>query len=78
MKEQVIYYFIVENFGGEYIDCINLLCSGGGFLVGGMLCEVVKNKEEKIEKCIVCMGFEILGRCCFYVFIVSGLVKYKV
>jgi hypothetical protein len=78
MKEQATHHLTAENPGGEYIDCTNPLCSGGGFSVGGMLREAVKNKEEKIEKCTACTGSETSGRRCFHAFTVSGSVKYKV
>ncbi|QVL42899.1 MAG: hypothetical protein KFB92_15900 [Alcanivorax sp.] len=78
MKEQATHHLTAESPGGAHIDCTNPSCSDGGFSVGDMLREAVKNKEEKIEKCTACTGSETSGRRCFHAFTVSGSVKYKV
>lgn len=77
MKEQATHYLTVENPGGEYIDCTNPSCSGGGFSMGDMLREAVRGKEEEIEKSTTCKGAETTGRRCMHAFKVSGSVKYK-
>lgn len=47
MKEQATHHLTAESPGGAHIDCTNPSCSDGGFSVGDMLREAVKNKEEK-------------------------------
>lgn len=77
MKEQARYYLTVKSPGGEYIDCTNPSCGGGGFSMGNVLREAVSGKEEEIEKSITCQGSETTGRRCMHAFKISGSVKYR-
>lgn len=77
MKEQAIHYLTAEHPSGEYFDCTNPLCDGGGFSMGNVLRETVSSKKEEIEKSITCQGRETSGRRCMHAFKVSGSVKYR-
>lgn len=48
MKEQVAHHLTLERPGGEYIDCTNPSCEGGGFSMGNILREAISGKKEKI------------------------------
>lgn len=43
---------------GEYIDCSNSLCYNGGFSIGNILREMVRNKETRREFSALCQGNE--------------------
>ncbi|MGP9799001.1 hypothetical protein ACT3UJ_16780 [Halomonas sp. 86] len=77
MKEQTTHYLTAKYPGGEYIDCTNPSCDGGGFSMGNVLREAVNSKEKEIVKSITCQGSETTGRRCMHVFKVSGSVKYR-
>lgn len=77
MKEQATHYLTVDYPGGEYIDCTNPSCDGGGFSMGNILREAVNGKEEEIEKSITCKGAETSERRCMHAFKVSGSIKYR-
>lgn len=77
MKEQATHYLTVERPGGEYIDCTNPSCGGGGFSMGNVLRKAINSKEEEIEQSITCLGRETSGRRCMHAFKISGSVKYR-
>lgn len=77
MKELVTHHLTLGRPSGEYIDCTNPSCEGGGFSMGNILREAISGKKEKIEKNITCHGAETSGRRCMHAFKVSGSVKYK-
>lgn len=72
-----------DTLPGEYIDCSNPLCYRGGFSIGSILREMIRNKqtESEIEK--FCKGKEgsPKGRRiyddCFNCFDVKVSIKYK-
>ena len=43
---------------GEYIDCSNSLCYNGGFSLGNILREMVRNRETHKETTEICQGYE--------------------
>jgi len=43
---------------GEYIDCHNPVCYGGGASVGALIRDMVRNKESHKEATSVCRGYE--------------------
>ena len=47
-----------ENSLGEYIDCSNPLCYGGGFSIGQILREMVDKKQTHNETFEPCRGYE--------------------
>jgi hypothetical protein len=47
-----------QYFPGEYIDCSNPLCYNGGFSMGSILREMVKNKQTELETSKLCQGNE--------------------
>lgn len=47
-----------ENTLGEYIDCSNPLCYGGGFSIGQILREMVSERHTHHEKTTFCKGYE--------------------
>ena len=47
-----------ENTLGEYIDCSNRLCYGGGFSIGQVLREMVDGKQTHRETTRGCRGYE--------------------
>ena len=47
-----------ENNLGEYIDCSNRLCYGGGFSIGQILREMVDEKQTHLETTKFCKGYE--------------------
>jgi len=56
---------------GEYIDCSNPLCYGGGFSIGDVLRRMVAQKENSTKGHKVCKGYEgspkgrrNYGMCC--------------
>ena len=43
---------------GEYINCGNPLCYNGGFSIGKVIRETVRNKETATEGSASCQGYE--------------------
>ena len=72
-----------QNFPGEYIDCNNSLCYNGGFSIGSILREMVKNKQLELETSELCIGYEGSPkgikkyRSCLNCFKVKVTIKYK-
>lgn len=46
------------NLPGEYVNCSNPLCYNGGFSLGGILREMVRNKQTILETSKSCKGYE--------------------
>ena len=51
-------YYNTEHPPGEFIDCSNPLCYNGGFSVGEILREMVREKKTHYEGLKVCQGYE--------------------
>ena len=47
-----------ENFPGEYINCGNPVCYGGGFSLGGILREMIHKEQTHYEGGQICKGYE--------------------
>ena len=68
---------------GEYIDCSNPLCYNGGFSIGSILREMVRNRQTELEESRKCQGYEgsPRGRCvyrdCWNSFEIRVSVKFK-
>ena len=68
---------------GEYIDCSNTICYNGGFKIGEILREMVKNKQNDLEITRHCQGYEgsPKGRKnygpCFNYFNIKVHIEYK-
>ncbi len=43
---------------GEYIDCSNPLCHNGGFSIGTILREMVRDRQTELETYKICQGAE--------------------
>ncbi len=43
---------------GEFIDCSNPLCYGGGFSIGSIVQDMVRNKQTDLETTKACRGNE--------------------
>ena len=43
---------------GEFIDCSNPLCYNGGFRLGAILREMVRQRKERQEFYVGCQGYE--------------------
>jgi hypothetical protein len=75
--------FSKSNSSGEYIDCINPLCYNGGFSIGDILREMIKNKEEIKDGSCICQGNEgspkgrRVYRKCLNMFIYKVKIKFK-
>ena len=48
----------IENFPGEFIDCNNPRCYGGGFSICAIIRKMAKNKETSFEGTKYCKGNE--------------------
>ena len=51
-------YYSIEHLAGEFIDCSNPLCYNGGFSVGKILREMVREKETHYGGLKICQGYE--------------------
>jgi len=77
------YYYDLDNFPGEYIDCSNPMCYGGGFSIGFILHSMVSKGETERETTVSCQGYEgsPKGRRkygpCFNYFQVKITIKYR-
>ncbi|HPW98276.1 MAG TPA: hypothetical protein PK218_06940 [Flavobacterium sp.] len=73
-----------QNFPGEYINCSNSLCYNGGFSIGSILREMVRNKQTELETSKLCQGNEgspkgrRIYRKCMNFFKIKVSIKYKV
>ena len=70
-------------FPGEYINCSNPLCYNGGFSIGSILRNMVKNKQLELETSELCQGNEgspkgrrIYGKCTNF-FKIKISIKYQ-
>jgi len=57
-NNETSHYYSIENPPGEYIDCSNPLCYNGGFSIGRVLREMIRNKEMEKEGSEICKGYE--------------------
>ena len=46
-----------ETTTGEYVNCSNTLCYNGGFRLGGLLRQMVRNGEKELEVTEFCQGY---------------------
>lgn len=72
-----------QNLPGQYIDCSNPLCYNGGFSIGLILRQMVRNKQTELETSKLCQGNEgspkgrrIYGKCMNF-FEIKVSIKYK-
>lgn len=56
-KEHTINYSKAD-FPGQFIDCSNPLCYGGGFSIGRIIRNMVDNRETELETTEHCKGYE--------------------
>ena len=56
-KEPSVRVYNESNLG-EYIDCSNRFCYGGGFSIGQILREIVDKRQTHYEGMRVCKGYE--------------------
>ena len=72
-----------QNFPGEYIDCSNPLCYNGGFSIGSILREMVRNRQTELETSKLCQGNEgspkgrRIYRKCMNFFKIKVSIKYR-
>jgi len=72
-----------RNFPGEYIDCSNPLCYNGGFSIGKILRDMVKNRQTELETLELCQGYEGSSKGnkyykkCLNQFKIKVSIKYK-
>ncbi len=72
-----------HNFPGEYIDFSNPLCYKGGFSIGSILREMVRNKQTELETLELCQGNEgspkgrRIYRKCANFFKIKVSIEYK-
>lgn len=72
-----------QYFPGEYINCSNPLCYNGGFSIGSILREMVRNKQVELETSKICQGNEgspkgrRIYRKCVNFFKIKVSIKYK-
>lgn len=50
-------YYTQDNLG-EYVDCINPRCYNGGFRIGDILREMVRNGQKEFSGSASCQGYE--------------------
>lgn len=68
---------------GEYINCHNRLCYNGGFNIGRIIREMIRNKQIELETYEICQGYNgsPKGRRnygpCSNSFSIKVLIKYK-
>lgn len=47
-----------EHFPGEYVNCSNSLCYNGGFSIGEIIRDMIKEKKTEFEISKLCQGNE--------------------
>ncbi len=68
---------------GEFVNCQNPVCYGGGFSIGEIVREMVRSRKEKFEASRGCRGYEGSPkgrrryRSCINSFDVKVQIKYK-
>ena len=68
---------------GEYVDCSNPSCYNGGFSIGQVLRDMVKNKQTDAEMSQICQGYEGSPkgkrryRSCINSFTIKAHIVYK-
>lgn len=73
----------LTNNVGEYMDCVNPVCYGGGFSLGSILRDMVRRKETHREELEICQGYEGSPggkrryRSCTTTFRIKIDIKYK-
>ena len=76
-------YYTRKNTPGEFVNCSNLNCYGGGFSLGQILREMVGKKQKNFETTKTCKGYEGSPkgrkkyRDCFNSFEIKVSIKYK-
>lgn len=71
-----------KNSFGEFIDCSNPKCYGGGFSIGRILNDMVRNNKTHLETSEFCMGCEASPKLrrwypCDHYFKIKVDLKYK-
>jgi hypothetical protein len=70
-------------FPGEFIDCSNPSCYGGGFSIGQIIYEMKRNRQTEYATSKICKGCEGSPkgrrryRSCINVFEIKVTVKYR-
>jgi hypothetical protein len=50
--------YTMSNLPGEYINCSNPLCYNGGFSVGDLIREMIREQKSTLKASRVCQGYE--------------------
>ena len=72
-----------QNLPGEYINCSNPLCYNGGFSIGSILREMIRNRQTELETSELCQGNESslkgrrIYRKCMNSFKIKVSIKYR-
>lgn len=68
---------------GEYIDCHNPMCYNGGFGIGEIIRDMIRNKQAELVTYKTCQGYEGSPkgrrryRSCVNSFNIKVIIKYK-
>ena len=72
-----------QTFPGEYINCHNPMCYNGGFSIGEIIRDMIKNKQAELATYKMCQGYEGSPkgrrryRSCVNSFDTKVTIKYK-
>lgn len=72
-----------DDFPGEFVDCSNPACYGGGFQLGSPLAQMVRERQTEHEESKMCRGNEgspkgrRIYRKCLNTFKYKIKIKYK-
>jgi len=47
-----------QTFPGEYINCHNPMCYNGGFSIGEIIRDMIRNKQAELVTYKMCQGYE--------------------
>ncbi len=72
-----------QTFPGEYTDCHNPMCYNGGFSIGEIIRDMIRNKQAELTTYKMCQGYEGSPkgrrryRSCVNSFDINVTIKYK-
>jgi len=72
-----------QTFPGEYINCPNPMCYNGGFSIGEIIRDMIRNKQAELVTYKMCQGYEGSPkgrrryRSCVNSFDIKVTIKYK-